>query len=53
VPTNNPDRNYFNLGAGLSATFTRGVSAFVYWETVLGRQNFTANSFTGGIRFEF
>ena len=51
--TNDPDRDYFNLGAGLSATFQRGVSAFVYYETVLGRANFTNHSFTGGIRLEF
>jgi outer membrane autotransporter protein len=53
VPTNTPDRNYFNLGAGVSATFGRGFSAFVYYETVLGEQNFTVHSFTGGIRYEF
>lgn len=53
VQTNNPDRDYFNLGVGLSATFKQGVSAFLYYETVLGRDNFTNNAFTGGIRFEF
>jgi outer membrane lipase/esterase len=53
VPTNNPDRNYFNLGAGLTATFARGISAFFFYETVLGRDNFTAHSFTAGARFEF
>lgn len=53
VQTNNPDRDYFNLGAGLSATFKQGVSAFLYYETVLGRANFTNNAFTGGVRFEF
>jgi uncharacterized protein with beta-barrel porin domain len=53
VPTNTPDRDYFNLGAGVSATFGRGFSAFVYYETVLGEQNFTVHSFTGGIRYEF
>lgn len=53
VPTDSPDRNYFNLGAGLTANFAHGVSAFAFYETVLGRTNFTAHSFTGGIRFEF
>jgi outer membrane autotransporter protein len=53
VQTNNPDRDYFNLGAGLSATFRHGVSGFFNYETVLGRDNFTSNAFTAGVRFEF
>ena len=53
APTNNPDRNYFNLGAGITATFPRGISAFFFYETVLGRADFTAHSFTAGVRFEF
>ena len=53
VPTNTPDRNYFNLGAGITATFQRGISAFFFYETVLGRSDFTAHSFNAGIRFEF
>ena len=53
VTTNGPDRDYFRLGAGVSATFKRGTSAFFYYEAVLGRNNFTNNSFTAGLRFEF
>lgn len=53
VPTNNPDRNYFNLGAGLTATLKQGASAFFYYETVLGRDNVTNHSFTAGVRFAF
>lgn len=53
TPTNNPDRDYFNLGAGLTATFKRGTSAFFYYEAVLGRDNYTNHSFTAGVRFEF
>jgi len=48
-----PEAPYFYLGAGLSATFKRGVSAFVYYESVLGWANFTNHAFTGGVRFEF
>lgn len=51
--TNDPDRDYFNLGAGVSATFARGSSAFFYYETVVGRDNFTNHSFTAGMRFTF
>ena len=51
--TSAPDRNYFNLGVGVTATFPRGVSAFVHYEEQLGRAHFTNHSFTGGVRFEF
>ena len=51
--TDSPDRDYFNLGAGLTGTFRSGVSAFFYYETVLGRDRITNHSFTAGVRFEF
>jgi outer membrane autotransporter protein len=51
--TSNPDRDYFNLGVGLSATFKSGFSAFLYFEETLGRARFTNHSFTGGVRVEF
>lgn len=51
--TGSPDRDYVNLGVGLSATFPRGVSAFVAYDTVRGRAHFTNDSFNAGIRFAF
>ena len=51
--TSAPDRDYFNVGGGVTATLPRGISAFVYYEESLGRSNFTNHSFTGGMRFEF
>lgn len=53
VPTDKPDRDFFNLGAGVSATFARGVSAFFYYEALLGYKDLERNLFTGGIRYEF
>lgn len=53
VQTGNPDRDYFRLGGGLSATFKAGISAFVYYEAALGSTNFTNNTFHAGVRFEF
>jgi uncharacterized protein YhjY with autotransporter beta-barrel domain len=53
VVTTVPDRDYFRLGIGLSATFRRGVSAFLYSDAVVGRDSFTNYGFTGGIRLEF
>jgi len=53
VQTNNPDRDYANLGVGVSATFRGGTSAFVHYEEVLGLSNFTNHSFNAGFRMEF
>jgi outer membrane autotransporter protein len=53
VPTDTADRNYFAVGAGLSALLAKGVSAFVDFETILGLQNVTNYGFTGGIRVSF
>jgi outer membrane autotransporter protein len=51
--TNSPDRDYLNLGAGVSATLKGGVSAFLQFDTVLGRSNFTNYAFNTGVRLEF
>ncbi len=53
VQTTSPNRDYCNLGAGLSATFKSGVSAFIYYEAILGRTHFTDNAFHAGVRVEF
>jgi outer membrane lipase/esterase len=53
LQTNTPDRDYLNLGIGTSATFKKGVSAFIDYDVVLGRTNFTSHAFTGGVRIEF
>jgi uncharacterized protein YhjY with autotransporter beta-barrel domain len=53
LDTDNPDRDYFNLGVGLSAVFQRGVSAFVYYETVLALSDVTANRIAVGVRLAF
>lgn len=51
--TGAPDRDYFRLGAGLSTTFKKGVSAFLQFDTVLGQSNFSNYAFNAGVRFEF
>jgi len=51
--TNNPDRDYCNLGVGVSATFRGGRSAFLHYEEVLGLSNFHSHSFNAGFRMEF
>ena len=51
--TDDPDRDYFNLGVGLSATFAAGRSAFVYYETVLQQEDIRQQSIAAGVRLTF
>jgi outer membrane autotransporter protein len=53
IRTNAPDRDYFNLGVGLTGTFRSGVAGFFYYEALLGRDRVTNHSFTAGVRLEF
>lgn len=46
-------RNFANLGAGLSATFAHGASAFLSYEAMVGRANIFENSINVGVRAEF
>ncbi len=50
VPTDSPDRDYFNLGLGLSAQLPHGVSSFVYYQTALAYRDLSIHSFLGGLR---
>ena len=52
ITTNNPDRNFFNLGGGMSGTFAHGISAFIYYETLLGLDDLTSHNIVAGIRME-
>lgn len=51
--TDKPDRDYFELGVGVSAVFSSGVQAFFNYDTVLGFSNLTEHLFTVGGRLEF
>jgi uncharacterized protein YhjY with autotransporter beta-barrel domain len=50
--TDNPDRNYVNIGVALSATFRGGISAFIDYTTVVGLSNISRHDITLGIRGE-
>lgn len=52
IPTDDPDRDYYGLGVGLSAVFPRGISAFAYYDTLLDLDDSTFHQFTLGVRFE-
>jgi len=53
IATDNPDRDYFNLGIGFSAVFAEGRSAYLYYENVQGFDDLTFHSVNAGLRFEF
>lgn len=52
IRTDPPDRNYFNLGGGLSAVMAGGKTAFAEVETVLGREDYQKYTIRIGARFE-
>ena len=53
LPTDEADSDYFNLGLGMSAIFSEGKSAFLYYQTTLGFDDLEHHSFSGGIRWEW
>ncbi len=53
IPIDNIDRSYFNLGAGVSATFPNGKTGFISYEALLGRDEITEHALSGGFRMEF
>jgi outer membrane autotransporter protein len=53
IPTDDPDRNYFNLGLTLLGVFSEDASGFVECQTVLGIEDITNHIVRGGIRLNF
>ncbi|MFZ0254210.1 MAG: Calx-beta domain-containing protein [Gammaproteobacteria bacterium] len=53
VPTDSPDRNYFNLGIGAKADFPRGIKGFLYYQAPLGLDGLNQHSIAAGVRMEF
>jgi len=51
--TDSPDRDFVNLGFGVSAGLPHGVSGFFYYETMLANSLTASHTFNGGIRIEF
>jgi len=52
IDSDSPDRNYFNLGLGVTAVFANGRSGFLYYESRLGQDNVRQYWINGGIRIE-
>jgi outer membrane autotransporter protein len=52
IVSDSPDRDYFRIGLGLSAVFPHGLSAFVNYDTVLDKQDWTDHLIDVGLRWE-
>ncbi len=52
IRSDNPDRNYFNLGLGVTAVFANGRSGFIHYESRLGQDDVRQYWINGGIRIE-
>ncbi|MET0067421.1 MAG: autotransporter domain-containing protein [Candidatus Thiodiazotropha sp.] len=53
IETDEADKNYFNLGVGLSAVFAQGKSGYFFYETRVGQDDVTLHMLNAGIRVEF
>ncbi|MEO1083188.1 MAG: autotransporter outer membrane beta-barrel domain-containing protein, partial [Acidobacteriota bacterium] len=48
-----PDRNFFNVAAGFTATLQRGWATYFQYDTDLEREDLDIYTLTGGVRFQF
>ena len=53
LPANSTTRNYFDLGAGVALQLTGNSSAYLSYDSILGLNHTTYNSFTAGVRMTF
>ncbi len=53
IPTDRPDRDFFKVAAGLTATLARGRAVYLLYETDLERDDLDLYSLAAGLRLEF
>ena len=47
-----PDKDYFLIGLGLSARFSGGLSGFIDWQTLEGYDDLWVDSISFGLRWD-
>jgi uncharacterized protein YhjY with autotransporter beta-barrel domain len=47
------DKSFGQAGVGISAQFARGLTGFLDYEQLFGKENFSEKRFTGGLKAEF
>ena len=50
ITTDEPDRNYYAVGLGVSAVFQSGLQGFVGYDTLLGLDDVSDHLFSAGVR---
>lgn len=53
IDTDDPDRDYFRIGLGLSALFPQGVTTYLNYSTLLDKRDWTDHLIDAGVRWEF
>lgn len=53
IEGDDPDRDYFNLGAGLIGVLSNGMMTFVEYRGVVGYDDLTRHTVSAGLRIEF
>ena len=53
LPTDRPDRDFYRLGAGVTATLARGRGLYLLYETDLAREDLDLYRLSAGLRLEF
>jgi uncharacterized protein YhjY with autotransporter beta-barrel domain len=53
IPTDKPDRDFFNLGAGFSGTLAHGRSFYLFYDTDLERDDLSIYTLSAGLRLQF
>lgn len=53
IRSDNPDRDYMQLGFNMAGQFAGGISAFVSYNTVIDRENVSNHAFSSGLRMSF
>jgi outer membrane autotransporter protein len=53
LPTEEPDRNYFNFGIGVTAAFTETTTGFARYQGLVGYEDLEIHAFEIGIRQAF
>ncbi|MBV1921899.1 MAG: autotransporter outer membrane beta-barrel domain-containing protein [Pseudomonadales bacterium] len=53
IESEEPDRDYFVVGIGVSGVFTGGAQLFADYQTVVGHRRISEHVITGGVRLEF
>ena len=53
IQTMSPDRNFFSVGAGITAFTVRGMSVYINYDAQIGENKYVAQSVNAGLRMGF